>query len=103
MTRHYEVHFTPEAETDLLELYDYIAEHGSPDRALGYVERIEHWCDSLATFPERGTVRDDIRPGLRVTSFDRHVSIAFHVTSDRVVILRIFYAGRDITRAFEEK
>jgi toxin ParE1/3/4 len=97
VTRRYEVLFTPEAETDLLELYDYIAEHGSPDRALGYVEQIERWCDGLGTFPERGIVRDDIRPGLRAISFDKRVSIAFQVTTNRVIVLRILYAGRDIS------
>ncbi|HVB67561.1 MAG TPA: type II toxin-antitoxin system RelE/ParE family toxin [Acetobacteraceae bacterium] len=58
------VSLAPEAQTDLIELYAYIAAHGSPERALAYVERIEVACRGLATFPERGTRRDDIRPGL---------------------------------------
>ncbi len=102
MTQRYEVLFTPEAEADLLELYDYIADHSSADRALGYIERIEVWSDSLQTFPERGVVRNDIRPGLRVLSFDRRVSIAFQVTPEAVIILRILYAGRDVSGAFDE-
>lgn len=97
MKRRYESLFTPEAESDLLELYDYIAEHSSPERALSYIERVERWTNSLQTFPERGTARDDIRPGLRLISFDRRVSIAFQVRTDSVIILRILYAGRDIS------
>jgi toxin ParE1/3/4 len=58
--------FSPEAKSDLEELYEYTALHSGEDRALAFVERIEHWTDGLASFPERGTKRDDIRPGLRV-------------------------------------
>jgi plasmid stabilization system protein ParE len=29
--------FTPEAQDDLLDLYDYIADHSSPTRALRYI------------------------------------------------------------------
>jgi toxin ParE1/3/4 len=64
-----QVVFTPEARADLLELYEYIAEHGGSDRALGYIERIEKECISLQTIPQRGTLRDDLRPGLRIVGF----------------------------------
>jgi plasmid stabilization system protein ParE len=30
----YKVVFTPEAQDDLLELYDYVAEHGGPEGAM---------------------------------------------------------------------
>ena len=103
MNQRYEVRFTPEAQADLLELYDYIAEHSSADRALAYMERIEQWTKTLETFPERGARRDDIRPGLRIISFDRRVSVAFQVTGDAVTILRILYAGRNLPRAFDEQ
>ncbi len=63
--------FAPEAESDLVELYDYLARHGGLDRARRYVQRIVATYRILATFPERGTRRDDIRPGLRLTSHAR--------------------------------
>jgi toxin ParE1/3/4 len=96
VSRHYTVVFTPEAQADLLELYDYIAEHSSADRALEYIDRLGKLTSGLASFPERGTVRDDIRPGLRVIGFEHRVSIAFRVKSEAVTILRILYAGRDV-------
>jgi toxin ParE1/3/4 len=58
------------------------------------------YCLGFATFPERGTRRDDLRPGLRTIGFGRRVTIAFHVSDDRVTIDRILYAGRDLARAF---
>lgn len=92
--------FTPEAQDDLFGLYDYIAEHSSPERAIRYLERIERTCMSLQTLPERGTRRDDLRPGLRVMGFEHRVLIAFHVRSESVAILRILYGGRSADRAF---
>ncbi len=91
-----EVVFSPEAQTDLLEIYDYIAPRGGPERAFAYVERIQASCVSLGLAPERGTRRDDIRPGLRVTGFERRVTVAFHIDEDRVVIDRLLYGGRDL-------
>lgn len=88
--------FAPEAETDLIELYDYITLHSGAERALGYVERIVTTCRNLATFPERGAPREDIRPGLRLTSYARRATIAFHVTEQTVTIDRVLYAGRTL-------
>lgn len=90
------VEFSPEALTDLLDLYDYIAVHDGAARALGYVDRIDGFCRSLSTFPERGKRRDDLRPGLRVVGFERRVAIAFNVADNVVTILRILYGGRDV-------
>jgi len=97
-----EVVFAPEAQDDLLRLYDYIAVRSGPARARGYTERIASYCLDFATFPERGTRRDDLRPGLRVLGFARRVTIAFHVTTDRVTIDRVLYGGRDLIAAFDE-
>jgi plasmid stabilization system protein ParE len=38
------VEFSPEALGDLIDLYDYIAVRDGPDRAIGYIERIEDCC-----------------------------------------------------------
>jgi toxin ParE1/3/4 len=98
----YTVVFTPEAKNDLLELYDYIADHSSSTRALRYLSRIEKTCMSLQTLPERGTRRDDLRPGLRVMGFERRVLIAFRVSPGAVAILRILYGGRSVDLAFPQ-
>jgi toxin ParE1/3/4 len=98
----YRVVFAPEAENDLLQLYLYIAEHSGDVRALAYVERQERYCQGFADFPERGTSRDDLFPGLRVVGFERRVSIAFHVTTDTVTFDRILYGGRDLNSLADE-
>lgn len=91
----YTVVFRPLAEDDLGELYVYIAQNSSSDRADNYLARIEATCLALADFPHRGMRRDDLFPGLRVIGFERRVSIAFVVDGTKVRILRIFYGGRD--------
>lgn len=94
--------FSQEAQNDLLDLYDFIAGRDGESRALGYIERIEEWCESLRIFPQRGTSRDDIRPGLRIAGFERRVTVAFAVGVDSVIILRVLYGGRDLAQLSEE-
>jgi toxin ParE1/3/4 len=92
----FSVSFRPEAESDLFNLYDYIAEEAGPAIAGGYIDRIEAACMALATFPERGTDRDEIRPGLRTIGFERRATIIFQVVGQEVLIVRVLYGGRDI-------
>jgi toxin ParE1/3/4 len=87
--------------TDLKDLYDYI-EQDSPANAAHYVDKIQAFCMKLADFPDRGTRRDDLRPGIRTIGFRRRVAIAFVVYDGRVEIARILYGGRDVARAFDE-
>jgi toxin ParE1/3/4 len=92
--------FRPQAEADLQALYGYIAEASGLDIAGGYIARIEIACMSLATFPNRGTKRDDLAPGLRTIAFERRITIAYHVLKTRVEILTIAYGGRDFGSDF---
>jgi plasmid stabilization system protein ParE len=90
VNKSFSVVFTPEAE-------EYIAGQGSPVTASRYTEAIVAFCEGLSTFPHRGTRRDDVRPGLRVTNYKRRTVIAFEVdeASRTVAILGVFYGGRD--------
>jgi toxin ParE1/3/4 len=95
--------FTPLAERHINSLHEYIAEHASDERADGYVGRIVDFCNGLSIFPLRGTQRDDLLSGLRVTGFERRVTIAFIVTADAVLIEGIFYGGRDFEAEFRDR
>jgi len=92
----HKVVFAPQARDDLTRLYLFIAKNSGDDRAWSYVQRIETYCLGFATFPERGTPRDDLLPGLRVVGFERRVAIAFHTDTTTVTIDRILYGGRDL-------
>ena len=54
----------------------------SPSTARTYVNRILAYVMGLEAFPKRGSLRDEIRPGLRVIGFERRVSIAFVVEDE---------------------
>ena len=92
--------FSPEARDDLLALYDWIASEASPETAMSYIGRIEQFLAGFETAAERGTRRDDIRPGLRTIGFERRLTIAFLVGNE-VTILRVLYAGRDLESSLD--
>lgn len=87
--------YAPEAEIDLLLLYDQIADAASPRVAIDYLERVKAWLSSFSTASERGTRRDDIRSGLRTVGFEQRITVAFTVERDQVVVQRVFYGGRN--------
>lgn len=91
----YRVVFSPEAEEQLAALYSYIAAVASPDIAARYTEAIVSYCENLQTFPHRGTMRDDVRPGLRITNYKKRAVIAFDVDVEQVSIIGVFYGGQD--------
>ena len=94
--RGYKVVFDWRAQQELTELYDYIHDESGADRAASFVADIRDYCLGFATFPERGTLREDIAPGIRIVGYRRRVSIAFRVSGEQVLILGIFYGGRNI-------
>jgi toxin ParE1/3/4 len=102
--KRYTVLFTPRAERQLSELYAYIADHSGEARADKFVSAIVDDCLSLATFPERGDKRDDIRPNLRTKGYARRVTIAFSVdvSTTTVTIHGAFYGGRDFEHLLRE-
>lgn len=87
--------FAPEAAEDLVGLYDWIAYAASPTVAIAYIERVEAFCQRLRIGSERGHLRGDIRPGLRIIGFERRLTVAFMVGEETVTIVRIFTAGRN--------
>lgn len=99
----HDVVFRLHAEADLWALFHYIAERTNRARALASIARIETACMALSTFPERGTKRDDLAPGLRTVGFENRVTIAFRVLEREVEIVAIAYAGREFEGELDDK
>ena len=53
------------------------------------------YCENLQSFPHRGTMRDHIRPGLRITNYKGGAVIAFAVKGETVYIIGVFDGGQD--------
>lgn len=94
----HKVVFSASAEADLFAIYDYIAERAGAEIALRFVESIETYCLGFAHMPERGTKRDELRPGLRTIGFRRRATILFEIdrAKRRVLIHGVYYAGRSL-------
>lgn len=84
---------SPEARADLHWIYETISASASPVAAARYLDRIGTYCEGLELGSERGTRRDDVRPGLRIVGFERRIAFAFVVPPDRVEVLRVLYGG----------
>jgi len=100
MTRN-EVVFTPEAEEQLAELYRYIEENATAAVALSYTSSVVEYCEGLATFPLRGTPRDDVRPGLRTTAYKRRTESPTPSKMEEFRSLVFFHGGRDYETALQ--
>jgi plasmid stabilization system protein ParE len=71
-------------------MHEYIATHAGENRADDYLDRIVTFCKGLTRFPVRGTERDDLLPGLRVTGFERRITVALVVHGRRRAYRRHF-------------
>jgi toxin ParE1/3/4 len=90
----FEVVFSSKADRQLEKLQEYLAKRFYPANAERYVQRLAQACRSLANAPYRGTMRDDLSPGLRTVGFERTATIYFAVVGEQVVIVSIGYSGR---------
>lgn len=97
----YEVETTDQAETDLREIYEYIAfELLAPEHASGQLDRLEAHIVRLGEFPEKFR-RYEKEPwnsrGMRVMPVDNY--LVFYIPNKEaalVTIIRVMYAGRDV-------
>lgn len=92
--KRYRVRFSPGAMTDIANLHDWLLEVSSIEQAIRYTDELLATCNSLETAPHRGRLRDDIRPELRTLVF-RKCIVAYRVRSFDVIVLGIYYCGRD--------
>lgn len=93
------IRYTPEAEQQLKQLDEWIAGKASVVTARRFVSAIMTHCEGILQFPLAGRARDDIRPGLRTTTFQKRTLVAYEVDEpeDEVVIniLGVFHGGQE--------
>jgi toxin ParE1/3/4 len=88
----------PLAETDILEIWDYIADDSlaAADR---WVDHLDEQFRVLATQPMMGRARDELAPGVRSFPFGRYV--VFYVPlADGIDVVRVLHGARDIDAVF---
>jgi len=87
-----------EAETDLVEIWAYLAER-SPRRAQHLLQEIQHQCQLLAQMPEMGRKREELAPGLRSFVVGRYV-ILYRIQINYLEIVRVVSGYRDLDALF---
>jgi len=101
------IDFTPEAQEQLNALDDWITEKASRDVAQRFVSAILDCIDGILVLPRAGRARDDIRPGMRTTTFKKRTLIAYEVdesSGDLVVnVLGVFHGGQDWEAALRDE
>jgi toxin ParE1/3/4 len=94
-----QIHFTPEAEQHLHTLDDWITQNTDGETAQRVVEAILDHIDSILEFPHAGRARDDVRTGMRTTTYKRRTLVAYEIdeSSEELVvnILGIFTSGQN--------
>lgn len=88
------------AVADLVALHRWVRAEAGQATADAYLDRIEVRIATLADFPDRGTLRDDLAPGLRTLAFERRLVIAYLVAAETVTVLRVVSGARDLGGVF---
>ena len=86
-----------EADNDLQEIYDYTATNFGADQAIKYLNGLDNLFHFLCTHPHTRRMRNEIRKGVRNSSYISHI-VFYRVLESRIRIVRILYASRDIPR-----
>ena len=104
--RQYEVLLTEDAEHDLEDLFDYIAEHDSNASANHVLDRIEKSIESLSSFPERGSFPKELLAlGIKDYRqvFFKPYRMIYRIFEKRVYIYLIVDGRRDMRTLLERR
>ena len=90
---------TADAERDLEELFDYIAQHDSPAAAAHVLDRLEETTQRLQSFPNRGSYPAELLElGIREyrQTFFKPYRIVYRVIAQQVVVYLIADGRRNL-------
>lgn len=94
-----QVVFTVQAESDLEEIGDYIAED-SPSRALSFIREIREHCSKIAAMPLAYAARPELGENFRSCAHGQYLVI-FQPSLEEVLIVRILHGSRDLPSIFQ--
>ena len=93
----YRIRFHPLVARDLDAIARWILDYAGPDAAARKLAEIEAAISTLKATPLKGSLRDEIAPGIRATPAARKAVVAFVVDDDarEVLIYAVTYGGAD--------
>lgn len=95
----YKVVLTRDAEADLEEIYDFIAEHDSVERANYVLDQLLSTANILSNFPEKGNIPKELQElGIREyrQTFFKPYRVIYRIVGRQAVILVIADGRRDM-------
>jgi len=98
MPSNYSLKFTPQANADLFDIFEYITNQlDAPVSAVKLIDKIENDCNRLRQFPLSGALpKDDtlIKKGYRIVVVDNFI-VFYIVDGTTVKIMRVIYGRRN--------
>ena len=92
-----EYRLTPAAERDLEAIWIYTLRRWGVEQANRYIDILTAAFAELAESPETAPACDQIRPGYRRRSVERHM-IYFRITAYGIAIVRVLHGRMDALR-----
>lgn len=90
--------FTLQAEQDLAEILDFIAQD-NPPAAQSFLGQLEEKCWTLAAYPHMGQARESLGSGVQSFPAGRYV-IFYRSIPDGIQVLRVLHGARDVENIF---
>ena len=93
----YRIRYHPLVRSDIDAIATWLARAAGPAAASRQLDEIEALIEGLASLPHRGSLREEIAPGLRAIPAGPRAVVAFQVDDQarRVRVLVVSYAGSD--------
>lgn len=89
--------FSPKAETDIDDIYDYTEEHWGFEKAESYTFDLRDACRMLAKGYRRGKHVDGIKRGYLALPYNAHF-IIYRETERQITIIRILHQRMNVRR-----
>ncbi|MEI6253671.1 MAG: type II toxin-antitoxin system RelE/ParE family toxin [Mycobacteriaceae bacterium] len=90
--------FSPAAQADLDQIWDYTFEHWGLEQAEGYLRDIQRTAERSAVNPLIGRPCDEIRPGYRAVAAGSH-RLYYRVNADGIIdVKRVLHQRMDVDR-----
>jgi toxin ParE1/3/4 len=96
------VDWSPEAEDDLLAVWNYLAREASPEVADEQLRSLDRACEALAEWPHSGRVRDELLRGVRSIAAEACV-VFYRVGNSAIEIIRVLHGRRDVDAIFSRR
>ena len=104
--KHYDVRLTDEVESDLVDLFEYIARKDSVENAYYVLEKLDALIISLDQHPERGHYPPELEKrgvkSFREVHFKPY-RVIYEIIGNHVVILGCFDGRRDLQLLLERR